>query len=103
MKKIRVCSSRSCAAFGSEGVMRAISEATGIVAGQQNEKYDVDWCGCRGWCSNSPNVEVNDSRIIFEADPATIMERIDQGGGTEMTGRELNIDDVLKQEDDFLK
>lgn len=98
VKKIRVCDSRSCTVFGAHSVMDAITEETGLKPGEKNENYDVDWCGCLGWCSNSPNVEVDEKRIIMEADPKTIVQRIDKNEGEDITGE---IIDIFKM-DNFL-
>jgi NADH:ubiquinone oxidoreductase subunit E len=97
-KQIRVCDSRSCTVFGAHSVMKAITDETGLKPGEKNENYDVDWCGCLGWCSNSPNVEVDEKRIIMEADGKTIMKKIKNGEGEDITGE---IIDILKV-DNFL-
>lgn len=83
MKKIRVCNSRSCSAFGARRVMDGLEEQTGVHAGEHNDRYDLDYCGCLGWCSNSPNVEVDDERILFEVEPSTILARIEKGENDE--------------------
>lgn len=97
-KKIRVCNSRSCTAFGAKRIMHAIERATGLHAGERNEQYDIDYCGCLGWCSNSPNVEVNDHRMIMDADPDTIMQNIRRENGTPTPPRDIHI----PLTDDFL-
>ena len=97
-KKIRVCDSRSCTVFGAHSVMKALMCETGLQPGEKNEKYDIDWCGCFGWCSNSPNVGIDDKKIIMEADPKTIMQKIEKNEGEDVTGE---IIDILKI-DNFL-
>lgn len=98
MKKIRVCCSRSCAAFGAKRIMQSISEKTGLEPGQKNENFDLDYCGCLGWCSNSLNVEIDDHKIIFDSNPQTIFDDIQKGKGKDMTGEIREILDV----DNFL-
>jgi NADH:ubiquinone oxidoreductase subunit E len=75
--------------------MRSVSEQTGLEPGHSNKQYDLDWRECTGWCSNAPNVEVDDSRILFDADPGSILDRIDRGGGVSNLGRQLDINDIL--------
>lgn len=96
--KIRVCCGRSCSTFGNQEIMKAISEKTGLQPGQKNDQYDVDYETCFGWCSYAPNVEVNNSRVIMECDPKTVMERIEKGEGKDVAGE---IIDVFKL-DNFL-
>ena len=74
--KIRVCCSRSCAAFGAKRIMKAIKKGIGLDAGEKNEQYDVDYGGCVGWCSNSPCVEVNDDKILMDCESETVVSRI---------------------------
>lgn len=78
--------------------MAKIAEQTGLKAGQKNADVDLDYCECLGWCSNSPNVEVDDSRVLFEADPKTIMDRINKGEGADNTGRVINIDEIFNND-----
>lgn len=97
-KKIRVCNSRSCTVFGSERIMQAVSKATLLTPGEKNDQYDVDYCGCIGWCSNSPNVEVDDQRILFDCEADNVMERInsDENNEDEYTLPNIQV------KDDFL-
>ncbi|PIR74723.1 MAG: hypothetical protein COU35_00950 [Candidatus Magasanikbacteria bacterium CG10_big_fil_rev_8_21_14_0_10_47_10] len=96
--KIRVCKGSSCSCFGSESIMQAVSDATGLKPGEENDQHDLDYSDCLGWCSNSPNVEVDDSRVLFEAEPALIMNRIDRGDGMDSTGRTIDIDLVFEND-----
>lgn len=98
MKKIRVCNSKACTTFGAASIMEAVERGTGVKAGESNLLYDVDYCGCVGWCSNAPNVEVDDELIIMDSDPQTIMSKIERGDG------KLSIEEPLdiKVEDNFL-
>ncbi len=91
MKKVRVCGSGSCSAFGAERVMEAIHKGAGLRPGEKNDKIDLDWCGCLGYCSKSPNVEVDDNSIVFSSKPKTIMSEI-ESGGEDVSGRELDIE-----------
>ncbi len=99
MKKIRVCCGRSCSTFGNEGIMESLCQQTGLQPGQKNSKYDLDWETCFGWCSNAPNIEVDDSRVIMEAEPKTIFERIERGEGKDVAGEIIDISMI----DNFLK
>ncbi len=99
MKKIRVCNSRSCTAFGANRVMEQVEKDTGVSAGTANNDYDVDYCGCLGWCSNSPNVQVDDERILFDVAPEDAMRRINSEENNE--GPYLHIDLLI--DDPFLK
>lgn len=95
--KIRVCCSRSCTAFGAKSIMKAIKNGLGLDAGEKNEQYDVDYCGCLGWCSNSPNVELNDDKILMDCEPETVVERINK----KLVSQKPKFDDELIK-DDFL-
>jgi len=98
MKKIRVCNSRACSSFGAKKIMSTIEEAIGLSAGQKDEKNDLDYCGCVGWCSNSPNIEVDDSRIIMDCDPKTVVSKINGNEG------KVSSDEIIEIsiKDDFL-
>ncbi len=98
MKKIRVCCGRSCSTFGNQSVMQSLCEQTGLQPGQKNTEYDLDWETCFGWCSNSPNVEVDNSRVIMNAEPNTIFERIEKGEGKNVVGEIIDVSLI----DDFL-
>lgn len=101
MKKVRVCCSRSCTAFGAKDIVKKISEETGLKPGEHNTDMDLDYCGCLGYCARSPNVLINDDHIIFSTSPETIMKEIEEGG-EDMAGRELTLDEVAKT-DEVLK
>lgn len=98
MQKISVCNSRACSSFGAKRVMEAIKEETGLEEGEQNEEYNLDYCGCLGWCSNSPNVLVGEDLMFHDANPDTIMKKIKAGEGTVVTKDQIDV--VL--EDGFL-
>ena len=93
MKKIRVCDSRSCAAFGAKRIMEEITKNTGLKPGQINEEYDLDYSGCVGYCAKSPNILLDDKFYIFDTSPKKIMEDI-AAGGEDMTGREIDLSEV---------
>lgn len=78
--------------------MKEISEKTGLLPGEKNEQYDVDYETCFGWCTYAPNVEVNNSKVILEADPKTVMEKIEKGEGKDVAGEIIE----LFQIDNFL-
>ncbi len=93
MKKIRVCDSRSCAAFGAKRIMEEITKSTGVKPGEANEDYDLDYCGCTGYCQRSPNLVIDDKFYVFETNPKTVMEDI-AAGGEDMTGKEIDLSEV---------
>ena len=78
--------------------MQAISDATGLQPGEHNEKYDLDWGGCFGWCSNSPNVAIDGSKFIIEADSKNIMERIEKEDWVEMAGNVIDVNNTSQAE-----
>lgn len=81
--------------------MRTISEETGVQPGEKTNTIDLDYCDCLGWCSNAPNIEVDDSRILFDADPNSVMDRIaNKASGVPNTGQVIDVDDILN--DDIL-
>jgi ferredoxin len=106
MKKIRVCCSKSCTSFGAKRVMKKIEKEAGLQSGEKNEEMDLDFCGCLGYCSRSPNIEIDDNHIVFSTSVETVMDDLAEGG-EDMTGSELSIEtnsEKLEQqlESDFL-
>lgn len=98
MKKVRVCCSRSCTAFGAKDIMKKISEETGLKPGEKNDRMDLDYCGCLGYCARSPNVMIDDKNIVFSASPETVMEEIEEGG-EDMTGNITILDEKAKTDE----
>ncbi len=103
--ELRVCVSRSCNSFGSERIMEKISTELDLEPGESNDKYDLDYSGCLGYCSNSPNVLINRGHIVHDSQVETIMEKIKEGG-EELEDRVLEIEDIDKKTkqyfDDYL-
>ncbi len=105
-KKIRVCCSGSCRGFGSEKIMEEIEDKLhdGKIDGIE-EKIDLDYCGCRGFCARSPVVEIDDDHYVFDSKPDTIIDKIKQGG-EDMSGQMFDVDREgdfsCKLEGDFL-
>lgn len=93
MKKIRVCDSKACSSFGSKRVMEEITKSTGVRPGQISEEYDLDYCGCTGYCARSPNLVIDDKFYVFSTSPKTVIEDI-AVGGEDMTGREIDLSEV---------
>ena len=73
--------------------MRVIEEETGVTAGTSSDAVDLNWCGCLGYCAQSPNVLVGEHGYILCANEKTIMEEIDRGG-TAMPGDDRTIDEA---------
>lgn len=95
MKKkcVRVCASKACTTFGSHRVMEKITEETGLKPGDSNDTIDLDWCGCLGYCSQSPNIEIDETNIIFSTSSETVMQDIDDGG-EDMSGDDITLENV---------
>ncbi|MBT3817091.1 MAG: hypothetical protein HOE80_03320 [Candidatus Magasanikbacteria bacterium] len=77
MKKIRVCRGKVCQSFGADRIMDEIVKSTGVKPGQSDDKHDVDFCGCLGYCGYAPNVEVDEEHIVCQCEADTVMERIE--------------------------
>ena len=77
---VQVCSSRSCAAFGAKRIMEALSKDLKVEPGESNETHDLSYCGCIGYCSQSPNVLIGEDHIIFDAEVETVTDKVKQGG-----------------------
>lgn len=100
MKKIRVCCSRSCTAFGAKDIMKKIWEETGLKPGEKHANMDIDYCGCLGYCARSPNVMIDDKNIVFSAMPETVMKEIAEGG-EDMTGNITVLDQKAQTDEPF--
>lgn len=97
---IRVCSNTSCAKKGSASIMQKIEQSTGLIAGNKNSEYDLDFCGCLGCCDFGPNLLVNEN-LILGAEKRTVMEKISEAAGnTPPTTEEkkANLDKTLKED-----
>ncbi len=94
-KRVRVCCSRSCTAFGAKDIMKKISDETGLKPGEKNDTMDLDYCGCLGYCARSPNVLINDKNIIFSTDTEQVMKEI-EAGGEDMTGNIIILDELAR-------
>ena len=73
---IRVCNDPTCAKKGPESIMRKIKQTFGLVDGQKNSDYDLEYCGCVGSCDFGPNLLINDNIIIQRANPDTVIAEI---------------------------
>lgn len=79
MKMIRVCNGPNCASKDSKGIMDTILNFFGLKSVGKNDKVDVDYCRCLGFCSEAPNVAVDD-KFIINTSPEKIVEDIKLGG-----------------------
>ncbi len=79
-KKIKVCQGPNCTANGSLRIMEQLEKDFGLMPGGSNNEWDLDFCGCSGYCELGPNVWV-DEKIIHHADTKTITEKIKNGDG----------------------
>ena len=92
--KIRVCNSQhSCSVFGGREVMKEIEKNYHISAGEKNEEADIGYCGCLGYCGLAPNVQINDSIVINQAKPKTIIAEIEKVKDKKIDPRVINPDD----------
>ncbi len=87
--------------------MEEINKKTGLKPGEKNDTMDLDYCGCLGYCAQSPNVEINDTHIILSTSPETVIADIEDGG-EDMSGKEIDIEQEEKKvikglEGDFLE
>ena len=57
--------------------MEELSKQTGLEAGEQNKKFDVDFACCLGCCDFGPNILVNDN-LVLNVKPETIMGQIQE-------------------------
>lgn len=96
MKKVRVCNGRWCQEHGAKKLYKAIKQAFGLKFRSKNDSIDLDYCNCLGYCSSAPNVGVEDN-IIFNADPKTIKQDIEDGG-EETEKKDINFNEI----DNFL-
>lgn len=103
MKKIRVCNSRACSSFGAKRIMNTLTRQTRLMPGEKNEQYDLDYCGCLGWCSNAPNIEVDDHRILFDVEADEALEKAnsdrtdaDPSDGKDNSGGEIDVDKLFE-------
>ena len=108
MKKIRVCNSRACSSFGAKRIMTELTSKTRLMPGDKNEQYDLDYCGCLGWCSNAPNVEIDDSRILFDTTTDSVWNRVNseeqtneestqKEQGKDNSGGEIDVDAMFAE------
>ncbi len=93
MKQIRVCKSGACSSFGAKRVMEKISKETALEPGEKNNEYDLDYCGCLGWCAKSPCVEIDENKILFSCEPETVMKKIINNEGVVMEEEIITLDD----------
>lgn len=95
---IRVCNDPTCAKKGTESIIRKIKETFGLIEGQKNDNYDLAYCGCVGCCDFAPNLLINDSIVIQNANPHTVIEEITKAANTVVPTKKekmANLDKVL--------
>ena len=95
---IRVCAGRKCTERGSVGIMQRLEEYFGLSAGDNNDRADLDFCQCTGYCEQGPNVVIGTDQIIYEAKCSSVAEKIEAGETVKMT--EPNLEEIIKN--DFL-
>ncbi len=95
-KRVRVCNGKWCSFHKSKGIFKVIKKSFGLKFSNKNDKIDLDYCPCVGYCSSAPNVRVGDN-MIFLAEEGNVVELIEKGGA-EIKKGSVKID----FEDDFL-
>ncbi len=98
-KTIRVCSGKTCAARGADSIMKKLENFFRITAGNANDAADIDYCPCTGDCERGPNVVIDKTQVIHDANSATIVEDV-QSGAKAVPITKLTFDDISKN--DFL-
>ncbi len=96
--KIRVCNGNKCTPRGAMSIMERLEAYFSLKAGTKNDRADLDFCSCTGYCERGPNVIIDDNRIIHEASAGTIAEKIENNEVIEMTLPDM--DTIIKN--DFL-
>jgi NADH:ubiquinone oxidoreductase subunit E len=62
-KTIRVCNGPNCSSKNAVGIMEKLSSFFGLKSGEKNDRIDLDYCRCLGFCSEAPNVAVDDTFV----------------------------------------
>ncbi|MBU0660996.1 NAD(P)H-dependent oxidoreductase subunit E [Patescibacteria group bacterium] len=91
-KKIRVCRGRVCLSFGATRLMDALSKATELKPGESNKTYDLDYCGCLGYCGYAPSVEVDDTHIVCECTTDNVVYKVNNAEKEDCLGEGEHID-----------
>ena len=76
MKQIRVCNGPNCRSKNASGVMERLSSFFGLNIGEKNDRIDLDYCRCLGFCSEAPNVAVDDT-FVTSTSVNTVVEDIE--------------------------
>lgn len=74
-KKIKICRGPNCSKHHIEHLEDAIKTDLSLGEEGRNERYELDFCGCTGFCEQGPNVWV-DSKIIHQAKADTVAQKI---------------------------
>ncbi len=56
--------------------MEKLSSFFGLNAGEKDDRIDLDYCRCLGFCSEAPNVAV-DGQFVTNTSPSTVIEDIE--------------------------
>jgi NADH:ubiquinone oxidoreductase subunit E len=83
-KQIRVCCRRTCEPRGAKRVMYALEDFFGLKAGEKNDKIDLDYRSCTGYCEQGPNVVENSDKIYHGSSSSNIVERINNDEGKKL-------------------
>jgi len=96
MKKIKICQGTNCSKHNISRLSSVIKDALCLDDKNKQAEYEVDFCGCTGFCEQGPNVWV-DNKIIHQAKTDTIVQKIVNDEGLEKTPPKIT--DI---KDDFL-
>jgi NADH:ubiquinone oxidoreductase subunit E len=75
MKHVCVCNGPNCRTKNAAGIMEKLSSFFGLKAGEKNDTMHLDYCRCLGFCSEAPNVAL-DNMFVVNTSPDTIVEDI---------------------------
>ncbi len=100
MKKICICTGRSCKTFGTRRLTKKVKKLTGLAPGQKSDSIQVEHVECLGFCSSAPNMQVNDTthNNVQDDDVKKIINTSDDNPetyGEERTGQKHNAEEIM--------
>lgn len=101
MKKICICTGRSCKTFGSRRLTKKVKKLTGVAPGKKSDSIEVEHVPCLGFCSSAPNMQVNDQlhENVQEGDVKKIINTADDNPETyseSRTGKQHDADEIME-------
>lgn len=92
MKIIEVCCGKSCTMMGSRDLLLFVQDKLGLKPRQDNGTIRLETTPCTGYCSQSPNIRINNDHFVHQAEKSTVMKKIEEGG-TKVDMQELDFTD----------